>query len=148
MLRWVRLEISTPMKLRIFSPPSRLHDITLPRVYAHTRHAAPRPQHSFTRDFSASIANVTRQFAANGQPGKHQAERILFTLPTVSASQALQKLKSRSYLAVSTGIDPLNKVLAPHGTGGTPASRVGGGMGRGQLTEVYGPPGVGKTAFA
>ncbi|KAF2180558.1 P-loop containing nucleoside triphosphate hydrolase protein [Zopfia rhizophila CBS 207.26] len=65
-------------------------------------------------------------------------------LPTVSASQALQSIKSRSSRAVSTGLTQLNKLLSPHGF---PGSNLQGGLARGKVTEVYGPSGVGKTTF-
>ncbi|KAF2636926.1 P-loop containing nucleoside triphosphate hydrolase protein [Massarina eburnea CBS 473.64] len=65
-------------------------------------------------------------------------------LPTVSASQALQTLHVQGSRAVSTGLAPLDKALAPHGL---PGRSVSGGYMRGKVTEIFGPPGVGKTAF-
>ncbi|KAJ4363083.1 hypothetical protein N0V83_010203 [Neocucurbitaria cava] len=65
-------------------------------------------------------------------------------LPTVSASQALQSLQTRGARTVSTGISQLNKLLAPPSLPGHDAS---GGYMRGKVTEVFGPSGVGKTAF-
>ncbi|CAO2652878.1 Nn.00g022890.m01.CDS01 [Neocucurbitaria sp. VM-36] len=65
-------------------------------------------------------------------------------LPTVSASQALQNLQARGARTVSTGIAQLNKVLAPPSL---PGHDVSGGYMRGKVTEVFGPSGVGKTAF-
>jgi len=65
-------------------------------------------------------------------------------LPTVSASQALQKLHARGARTVSTGITQLDKVLSPPSL---PGHDVSGGYIRGKVTEVFGPSGVGKTAF-
>ncbi|KAF1843465.1 P-loop containing nucleoside triphosphate hydrolase protein [Cucurbitaria berberidis CBS 394.84] len=65
-------------------------------------------------------------------------------LPTVSASQALQTLQARGARTVSTGISQLNKLLAP---ASLPGHDVSGGYMRGKVTEVFGPSGVGKTAF-
>ncbi|KAF2198675.1 P-loop containing nucleoside triphosphate hydrolase protein [Delitschia confertaspora ATCC 74209] len=65
-------------------------------------------------------------------------------LPTVSASQALHNIKSRGFRAISTGLTELDKHLFPYGL---PGSIIQGGLVRGKVTEVYGPPGVGKTAF-
>jgi len=65
-------------------------------------------------------------------------------LPTVSASQALQTLHGQGARAVSTGLSQLNNMLAPPGL---PGRTVSGGYMRGKVTELFGPPGVGKTAF-
>ncbi|KAH6612155.1 P-loop containing nucleoside triphosphate hydrolase protein [Boeremia exigua] len=64
-------------------------------------------------------------------------------LPTVSASQALQGLHARAR-AVPTGLMQLDQLLAPPSLPGQP---VAGGWARGKVAEVYGPPGVGKTAL-
>jgi len=63
----------------------------------------------------------------------HPANKPLDRLPTVSASAALRKLADEGGLAVSTGLKGLDRIL-------------GGGWKRGEVTEVWGPPGVGKTA--
>jgi hypothetical protein len=76
-------------------------------------------------------------------------------LPTVSASTALHKLRDAAPHAISTGLPRLDVILsgqrAVNSSSGTTASRAAsrgkGGLVRGQITEVYGPPGVGKTAF-
>ncbi|CAI6337120.1 unnamed protein product [Periconia digitata] len=65
-------------------------------------------------------------------------------LPTVSASQALQTLQAKGSCAVSTGIPQLDEALAPEAL---PGRVVSGGYPRGKVTEIFGPPGVGKTAF-
>lgn len=65
-------------------------------------------------------------------------------LPTVSASQALQKLHARGARTVSTGISQLDKVLSPPSL---PGHDISGGYTRGKVTEIFGPSGVGKTAL-
>ncbi|QDS69367.1 hypothetical protein FKW77_004317 [Venturia effusa] len=63
-------------------------------------------------------------------------------LPTVSASAALQKLRDDAPKNISTGLPTLNAILANAKDGSKT-----GGLIPGQIVEVYGPPGVGKTAF-
>lgn len=63
-------------------------------------------------------------------------------LPTISASQALQNAASRK-LGISTSLPNLDQAFRS-----SFAMSSSKGLPRGQLTEVYGPPGVGKTAFA
>lgn len=65
-------------------------------------------------------------------------------LPTISASQALQNTHVRGRRAVSTGIAQLDRFLAPQSL---PGHQIAGGYIRGKVTEVFGPPGVGKTAL-
>ena len=65
-------------------------------------------------------------------------------LPTVSASQALQTLQVKGSRAVATGLPQLDETLAPHAL---PGRIVSGGYPRGKVTEIFGPSGVGKTAF-
>ncbi|KAF2098787.1 P-loop containing nucleoside triphosphate hydrolase protein [Rhizodiscina lignyota] len=67
-------------------------------------------------------------------------------LPTLSASQALQKLRSNGPHAISTSLTRLDTILAGHGTAKVPVN-ISGGIVRGQITEVYGPPGIGKTTL-
>ncbi|RDA96228.1 hypothetical protein CP533_1724 [Ophiocordyceps camponoti-saundersi (nom. inval.)] len=57
-------------------------------------------------------------------------------LPTVAASQALDELDDDP---LPTGLDRLDRALS---------SRPHGGFKRGQVTEIWGPPGAGKTALA
>ncbi|KAK8206330.1 P-loop containing nucleoside triphosphate hydrolase protein [Phyllosticta paracitricarpa] len=69
-------------------------------------------------------------------------------LPTVSASQAFNALKNKAPRSLSTGLTHLDALLGPRSPGtqhnGTSQT---GGLPRGQVTEIYGPPGAGKTAF-
>lgn len=70
-------------------------------------------------------------------------------MPTVSAAQALQDLNSPTARSISTGLRELDAALQNRDVS-TLSDAEGqhvGGVSRGQLTEVYGPPGVGKTAF-
>jgi len=70
-------------------------------------------------------------------------------MPTVSAAQALQDLNSPATRCVSTGLRGLDCALQNREAEALTADteRLYGGVSRGQLTEVYGPPGVGKTAL-
>lgn len=74
------------------------------------------------------------------------ADAVPDRLPTVSASQALQTLVNGDDggRVVSTGLAQLNKILAPTGLAGR---GVAGGYMRGKVTELFGPPGAGKTTF-
>jgi RecA/RadA recombinase len=64
-------------------------------------------------------------------------------LPTISASQALQNAATRSK-AIPSSLSKLDEALRPP----TRANTESTGIPRGQVTEIYGPPGVGKTALA
>ncbi|CZR62539.1 related to DNA repair protein rhp55 [Phialocephala subalpina] len=68
-------------------------------------------------------------------------------MPTVSAAQALQDLKSSPTRCVSTGLPLLNCALQSREPVTSDAEPFYGGVSRGKLTEIYGPPGVGKTAL-
>ena len=72
------------------------------------------------------------------------ADASIDRLPTVSASQALQTLHARGSRAVSTGLSQLNRILSPQSP---PGYNTTGGLKRGKITEIFGPSGVGKTAF-
>lgn len=63
-------------------------------------------------------------------------------LPTVSATQALEYV-AQNLKRTPTGLPSLDDILRADNT----VSRVGG-IPRGQVTEIYGPPGIGKTALA
>lgn len=72
-------------------------------------------------------------------------------LPTVSASQVLEELEEEGSDCISTGIKALDETLvalpAPSQIFGREKSQ-SGGIRRGQVTEIWGPPGSGKTALA
>ncbi|KAK7447516.1 hypothetical protein Landi51_06872 [Colletotrichum acutatum] len=67
-------------------------------------------------------------------------------LPTVSAADALEELDGGVARYVSTGIERLDGALISSSSLRTPDSASGGGLQRGQVTEIWGPPGSGKTA--
>lgn len=69
-------------------------------------------------------------------------------LPTVSASQALRNLRSKSPASIPTGLPRLDSLLAGHGSSSEGLQASSGGLTRGQVTEIHGPPGVGKTLLA
>jgi RecA/RadA recombinase len=64
-------------------------------------------------------------------------------LPTVSASYALRQLRNAGTRTIATNLPTLDRILV----GQALATYGHGGLVRGQLTEVFGPPGSGKTAF-
>ncbi|KAI9839275.1 MAG: hypothetical protein M1819_003270 [Sarea resinae] len=69
-------------------------------------------------------------------------------LPTVSASQALLSLGSSQSRRVSTGLIQIDRYLLRNVVQSENQPNGQGGLNRGQITEVYGPPGVGKTTLA
>ena len=72
----------------------------------------------------------------------HQLTSSSDRLPTISASQALQNASARSH-SLTTSLTSLDSALV------TPGSLIHQpGIHRGHATEIYGPPGVGKTALA
>ncbi|KAF5605183.1 DNA repair rhp55 [Fusarium subglutinans] len=72
-------------------------------------------------------------------PGTHR-------LPTISASQALDELDNSASTHVSTGIEDLDRSLIANITADS-QDTTKGGVQRGQVTEIWGPPGAGKTAL-
>lgn len=78
----------------------------------------------------------------------NQADCFKDRLPTLSASQALLELSSLPRKPISTALRSLDAILQGQETGNASQISAAGGLSRGQVTEVYGPPGVGKTTFA
>ncbi|KAJ9629827.1 hypothetical protein H2203_002208 [Taxawa tesnikishii (nom. ined.)] len=68
-------------------------------------------------------------------------------LPTVSASDALKSLQANGPRTVATGLGSLDSLLSNKGDVLLSTTHAGG-LERGKITEVWGPPGAGKTAFA
>lgn len=73
------------------------------------------------------------------------AHNVADRLPTVSASQALQEIKIQAKKSISTGLKSLDQLFVPQHA--QQSSLACGGLPLGRLTEVYGPPGIGKTTF-
>ncbi|KXH37574.1 hypothetical protein CSAL01_07485, partial [Colletotrichum salicis] len=67
-------------------------------------------------------------------------------LPTVSAADALEELDGGVARHISTGIGRLDEALTSSSSLQELAPTRGGGLQRGQVTEIWGPPGSGKTA--
>lgn len=65
-------------------------------------------------------------------------------LPTVTASAALDELENAASPHISTGLADLDAALA---TASPAYGAAAAGVKRGQVTEVWGPPGTGKTAL-
>ncbi len=68
-------------------------------------------------------------------------------LPTILASQALQDTKADGRDTIPFALEKLDRILQGNQYGAAVQSGVSGGLRRGQVTEIYGPPGVGKTAL-
>ncbi|PON29445.1 hypothetical protein TGAM01_v201694 [Trichoderma gamsii] len=68
-------------------------------------------------------------------------------LPTVPASQALEDLKADPAAHISTGLAALDCALLGLGSEDSQNAAMHGGVKRGQVTEIWGPPGCGKTAL-
>lgn len=68
-------------------------------------------------------------------------------MPTVSAAQALQDVKSSATRCISTGLPLLDYALQNRDYTPSDIEHIHGGVSRGKVTEIYGPPGVGKTAL-
>ncbi|KAF5007447.1 hypothetical protein FDECE_6209 [Fusarium decemcellulare] len=68
-------------------------------------------------------------------------------LPTVSASQALDELGDDASNHVSTGLEDLDHALLGAASVDSQETTRKGGVQRGQVTEIWGPPGTGKTAL-
>lgn len=68
-------------------------------------------------------------------------------LPTVPASQALEELKADPAAHISTGLAALDCALLGLDSEDSQNAAVHGGVKRGQVTEIWGPPGCGKTAL-
>jgi RecA/RadA recombinase len=67
-------------------------------------------------------------------------------LPTVAASQALEDLKNDPCTHISTGLESLDRALLGSGILNLHSQDHRGGVKRGQVTELWGPPGTGRTA--
>ncbi|KAL6248795.1 hypothetical protein RBB50_003858 [Rhinocladiella similis] len=74
-------------------------------------------------------------------PDVHNFSPTQHRLPTVSGVEAL-KLASEKAKSISTRLQTLDRLLLPH-----QLSLATPGLQRGCVTEVFGPPGVGKTTF-
>lgn len=68
-------------------------------------------------------------------------------LPTILASQALQEARAEAANTISFALEKLDTVLQGKQHGADVTSGTAGGLRRGQVTEIHGPPGVGKTAL-
>ncbi|PTB60812.1 hypothetical protein M431DRAFT_537882 [Trichoderma harzianum CBS 226.95] len=68
-------------------------------------------------------------------------------LPTVPASQAWEDLKAGPATHISTGLEALDRALLGIDSADSQDAASLGGVKRGQVTEIWGPPGCGKTAL-
>lgn len=68
-------------------------------------------------------------------------------LPTISAAQALDELNGDALRHVSTSLPDLDRALTGDASSLSSEQDGNGGIQKGQVTEIWGPPGVGKTAL-
>lgn len=90
------------------------------------------------RPVSVSCAGLAGVYANKGGQDR---------LPTVQASQALEELKADPSAHISTGLTALDCALLGLDSEDSQNVTVHGGVKRGQVTEIWGPPGCGKTAL-
>lgn len=86
---------------------------------------------------------------AVAQENKHDwlADWRIDRLPTVSAAQALEEISTDPRRFIPTGIAALDEALVNVQPDDVEAYPSPGGFQRGQVAEIWGPPGSGKTAF-
>lgn len=68
-------------------------------------------------------------------------------LPTVSAAEALDELNGDALRQISTSLPGLDRALTGNASSLLTEQDGKGGIQKGQVTEIWGPPGVGKTAL-
>ncbi|PBP21038.1 hypothetical protein BUE80_DR008105 [Diplocarpon rosae] len=85
--------------------------------------------------------------AIHGPGVSNFSSPLAHRMPTVSAAQALQDLRSSSTRCISTGLHLLDCCLQNKEPPFSVVESAFGGVSRGNVTEIYGPPGVGKTAL-
>lgn len=68
-------------------------------------------------------------------------------MPTISASEALQHAASVDEGAIQLGLKGLDALLSDLKPQDATGNLTLGGVVRGEVTELVGPPGVGKTAL-
>lgn len=95
-------------------------------------------------DVSSFDLSATREFGSLASQVRLDREPADDSdrLPTVSAAKALQDLERNDGAPISTGLAVLDASLSLE-LGGAHH----GGIQKGHVTEVWGPPGAGKTAF-
>lgn len=90
----------------------------------------------------------TRTCAVHPLPG---STRLLTMpqdrLPTVSAAQALDELDGDASRQVSTSLPDLDRALTGSTSGSSTGNDEKGGIQKSQVTEIWGPPGIGKTTL-
>lgn len=69
-------------------------------------------------------------------------------LPTLSANQALKNLSSTPHSPISTRLGCLDRLLQGWDHESLTQDELPGGISRSEVTEIVGPPGVGKTSLA
>jgi hypothetical protein len=89
----------------------------------------------------------TRQSHDASHGSMPKLTREVDRLPTVAASQVLDELQDHTSSLISTGLDNLDQALSGSASVDAQDSTHQGGIKRGQVTEIWGPPGSGRTAL-
>lgn len=92
-------------------------------------------------------------YSSSSSRTSHKSIIILNTnltdrLPTLSATQALQNLASTPCSPITTRLQHLDRLLQGREYGSPTQDDLPGGIFKGEVTEIFGPPGVGKTSLA
>lgn len=97
---------------------------------------------------SFDTSSSTRKLSQAGRGGNRLILVVLSDrLPTVPASQAWEDLKAGPATHISTGLEALDRALLGIDSVDSQDAALQGGVKRGQVTEIWGPPGCGKTAL-
>lgn len=97
---------------------------------------------------SFDTSSSTRKLPQAGRGGNRLISVVLSDrLPTVPASQAWEDLKAGPATHISTGLEDLDRALLGIDSADSQDAALQGGVKRGQVTEIWGPPGCGKTAL-
>jgi hypothetical protein len=118
--------------------------------------SSPCPTHQDKMDYNSihgpgisnfSSSSSPRMFPSSlplRNPSMTQTDR----LATVSAAQALIDLNTSGTRCISTGLRDLDALLQNRDPGAVfEGNTFFGGVSRGKVTEIWGPPGVGKTVL-
>lgn len=96
---------------------------------------------------SFDLPSTRKWIISQSELMQHVTDIDLDRMPTVSAAQALEELDADAYTHVSTSLPDLDRALMGFASSQSDATDKKGGIAKSQITEFWGPPGVGKTAL-
>lgn len=90
--------------------------------------------------------HVSQITDSSGLPDTSPTDRM----PAISAAQALRNLDSTERRCISTGLELLDQAIQNRDSNQRQPDHVRqkGGISRGKVTEIFGPPAAGKTTMA